>query len=322
MSNASDLHALATGARHLQAGKYFQVAAFVVLIYDHAVTFSDEVERVWQRKLTGASILFFINRYVTPLQFIVIIDAFQDPRWTTSACKRYVAFEGASTVALIAVCELIMILRMYALYARNTYVLFSLMILWVAQIIISSIGLSTGFAAQLPPGFVGCIFTGNSVLFPSLWVAPLVTDSCIFLLTVWRTWDYVKESRTTPTIRIFFRDGLMYFLVIFMANLMNTLIYFMAVQDLKAIGASFSQLITATMISRLVLNLRTPPSSFVSGEYPTPAGPMKFMERTIGNLGEELETILDHHSNPSSAATGTDEVSLVNIRSQDTISRV
>ena len=94
-------------------------------------------------------------------------------------CDQYVAFEGASTVALIAgelhqiqilgrllillplVCEctigqsfilhililhlVIMILRVYALYARNTYVLFFLMILWVAQIIISSVGLSSGF---------------------------------------------------------------------------------------------------------------------------------------------------------------------------------
>ncbi len=29
------------------------------------ITFSEEVKCVWQRKFTGATVLFFINRYVT-----------------------------------------------------------------------------------------------------------------------------------------------------------------------------------------------------------------------------------------------------------------
>jgi hypothetical protein len=80
----------------------------------------------------------------------------------------------------------------------------------------------------------------------------------------------------------------------------------LAVNDLKAIGASFSQLITATMISRLVLNLRSSPSGLPPGEHAgqTLIAPIKFMERTIGNLGEELETEgFDHNS----SSTGTDD---------------
>ena len=39
----------------------------------------------------------------------------------------------------------IMIIRVYALYGRNSYVLGFLMVLWTAQIVISSIGMKTGF---------------------------------------------------------------------------------------------------------------------------------------------------------------------------------
>jgi hypothetical protein len=39
----------------------------------------------------------------------------------------------------------IMIIRVYALYGRSPYVLGFLMVLWTAQIIISSIGMKTGF---------------------------------------------------------------------------------------------------------------------------------------------------------------------------------
>lgn len=93
----------------------------------------------------------------------------------------------------------------------------------------------------------------------------------------------------------------MYFLVICMANFFNTLIFFLGPPDLKAVGASFSQLITATMISRLVLNLRS--LSYVSNSQQEPAVPLRssdphrdisaFVARTIGNLGEEMDTFLD-----------------------------
>ena len=64
---------------------------------------------------------------------------------------------------------------------------------------------------------------------------------------------------------------------------------------MKAVGASFSQLITATMISRLVLNLRSAARSPPGGTYdgPSAGAAMKFMTRTVGNLGEELGTIFD-----------------------------
>ncbi|KAG2014245.1 hypothetical protein CC2G_011080 [Coprinopsis cinerea AmutBmut pab1-1] len=74
-----------TAVHRLNAVKYFQLAAFVVLVYDHALTLDQEVARIWKRPLSGASILFYINRYITPLQFIIIINgAFKS---TFSTCN-------------------------------------------------------------------------------------------------------------------------------------------------------------------------------------------------------------------------------------------
>jgi hypothetical protein len=67
-----------------------------------------------------------------------------------------------------------------------------------------------------------------------------------------------------------------------------------AVSDLKAVGASFSQLIASTMISRLVLNLRSMSDPPLDG--PTVTMSMKFVTRTVGNLGGELESILEDAS--------------------------
>ncbi|KAF9475915.1 hypothetical protein BDN70DRAFT_883128 [Pholiota conissans] len=301
MSSAEQ--ALATGAQHLLAGKYFQVAAFVMLLYDHALTISDEVERVWKKRISGGSLLFLLNRYVTPLQFIIIIDAFNDPRWPKSVCSRFVVFEGASTVVLVAICQLIMILRVYALYHRSSVILGVLMTLWTAQITVSAIGLHTGITVPLPPQLVGCILTGDGPIFPCIWVAPLVTDTCIFGLTIWRTHRYIRDSGKAPTLYLFVRDGSAYFAAIFMANFLNTMMYFLATEDLKAIGASFSQLITALMVSRLYLNLRQNHSEFSELPYDEETidgvelrvrsrrnRGQSFLTQTIADLAEDLDS--------------------------------
>ncbi|QRV77945.1 hypothetical protein RhiJN_05960 [Ceratobasidium sp. AG-Ba] len=40
-------HVLAEGASHLLADKYFMLASFVILVYDHLITFSEEVRLVF-----------------------------------------------------------------------------------------------------------------------------------------------------------------------------------------------------------------------------------------------------------------------------------
>ena len=71
----------------------------------------------------------------------------------------------------------------------------------------------------------------------------------------------------------------------------------LAIEDLKAIGASFSQLITATMISRLVLNLRSASVLPSNGEY-TGTLSMNFIARAVGDLGE-LIFVLDDETTRS-----------------------
>ena len=41
-------------------------------MYDYTITFPDEVRLFWRRKATGATLLFFANRYLA--QFIYIFD--------------------------------------------------------------------------------------------------------------------------------------------------------------------------------------------------------------------------------------------------------
>ena len=115
------------------------------------------------------------------------------------------------------------------------------------------------------------------------------------------------------TLSLFVRDGTMYFLVIFMANLLNTLIFLVSVlhvfillryskmlqlaeEDLRVVGAEF-QRITSIMISRLVLNLRSVPDSTTHNDSTRHTGAIRFVTGTIGNV--ELDTFVDTFATPS-----------------------
>ncbi|KAJ8076110.1 hypothetical protein PM082_022095 [Marasmius tenuissimus] len=56
---------------------------FTVLIWDHIDTFATEVEYIWLGPKGPITYLFLLNRYLTPLGFIVNLFAYLSPVWDT-----------------------------------------------------------------------------------------------------------------------------------------------------------------------------------------------------------------------------------------------
>ncbi|KAJ3504173.1 hypothetical protein NLJ89_g8078 [Agrocybe chaxingu] len=235
-------------ARTLRISKSAQLAGFIVLVYDHALTIDDETERIWKERLSGASLLFLLNRYVSLLRAIVGIAAFHHPRWAGAICDHVVHFLGSSSVVVTSLCGLLMILRVYALYRRSNTLLAFLLSIWIAQLVASAVGVSKAGALQLPPG-------------PGFVV----------------------------------RDGTLYFLVIFLVNLSNAFLFFFAPENLKPVTSPLSVMLTSTMVSRLVLNLRSAPSAGINlvntVALPRPNTSIVFSTMAtlaIGNMGEDV----------------------------------
>ena len=44
-----------------------------ILLWDHLLTFHDEVRLIWRAQLTIPKVLFLFNRYVVPASLIVLI---------------------------------------------------------------------------------------------------------------------------------------------------------------------------------------------------------------------------------------------------------
>ncbi|TFK37171.1 hypothetical protein BDQ12DRAFT_608300, partial [Crucibulum laeve] len=213
----------------------------VMLFYDIILTFGDEVERIWMRKYTPVTVLWFLNRYLSPLGYIVIIVSFHDP-WSKSVCNRYVLYPEALKIVTAFTIGVIFILRLYAIYSRSKMVVGFACLVLAIELGIKIWAFTDGTSLILPPGLVGCILVGRSntrIVFT--WIAELVFDSVVFFLTLWKTVSHnrVRRSNTMSLVTLVMRDGVVYFGIIFLVNLVTVLIF---LADIKAVNASFSTL--------------------------------------------------------------------------------
>ncbi|KAF9002055.1 hypothetical protein BDQ17DRAFT_1357350 [Cyathus striatus] len=64
--------------------KYYYVAASTLLLYDYILSFPQEITFVWQKRKTPATILFFLNRYISMAFCIIVLTSYFLPGWTES----------------------------------------------------------------------------------------------------------------------------------------------------------------------------------------------------------------------------------------------
>ncbi|KAF7296557.1 hypothetical protein HMN09_01062800 [Mycena chlorophos] len=74
-------------------------ASFTILVWDHIITFSDEVEYIWKGKKGPIIYLFLWNRYFTPLGFIINLYAYLSPSWTIERLVPFLESAAASASA-------------------------------------------------------------------------------------------------------------------------------------------------------------------------------------------------------------------------------
>lgn len=238
--------------------------SFTILIWEHALTFADEVEYIWRGKKGWFIILFFINRYVTPLSFVVNLFAYLSPSWSPERCAHFVRYEGAMIVIGLNVTGLMMLMRISALYRERRYVVWGTACLLATEFSVNAWLVSHG----KPVSHINTnhVLTACTMIFDtgkvpkamaaaSAWL-PLLYDTVILLLTLNRTLGPVRNKTAGRVMKVLLRDGMLYYSVIFSVNLVLTLMIVAAPPGVQNITAQTEQLFTVAMMSRITIHLR------------------------------------------------------------------
>ncbi|KAG1841867.1 hypothetical protein C8R48DRAFT_738551 [Suillus tomentosus] len=252
-----------TESQQLWIHLYAVLVANSILIYDHIATLPEEIAFIWRRPKALSSKLFLVNRYVALLGniFALCIDFLP---MSDESCVKYTLCRQLFFLFQGLIVCLILTIRIYALYGCNKRVLIWMIIIGFILVIVACAGTFGHFSsnATIYPG-VGCYETYTAPIAARVglaWVALFVFELLIFILTVYRickTRGLLRLSLFTRSnvINIVFHDGAMYFGAMTLINIPNILTYYSGSVNTRGSLATFTSSMSATLISRLVLNL-------------------------------------------------------------------
>ncbi|KAG1880001.1 hypothetical protein F4604DRAFT_1954009 [Suillus subluteus] len=216
------------------------IVGFTILVWDHLITSEDEIEFIWKGRKGIPVYLFLVNRYLTPLGFIINLVAYNLPSWGYTKAS---ADDGAH--------------RVIAMYRHQRAAIVLAVFLLLAWIAVTAWLLSNGGPVIHLDNLHSCtmVFNSGSIASASAWL-PLLYDTYVFGLTLHRTLPSIRNKETSHVIRTLFADGLLYYSVICTVNLVLTIMIIRAQEGVKNIAAQLELLLTVTMMSRITLNLR------------------------------------------------------------------
>ncbi|KAJ7152105.1 hypothetical protein C8R46DRAFT_484762 [Mycena filopes] len=259
---------------------YFQNSCHIlgvsILIWDHLITLGEEWRFIWCRGKSMSAYWFLALRYGA-LAVNIPVLVFSFVTLPHKVCTQYtLAHQVFMLITQLAVSG-IMILRIYALYARNARVLW-----WLIGIASCFIGITAWSMQQGEKGFdipvlQGChlgIIQSASYHLAASWSCLFVFDTIIFGLTVYnasQTRRRVGQHANMPIHKVIVRDGAMYFGGMALANLTNIMTFFVGgvsppiARSPRAADspqsrfpgslATFATCISVTLMARLMLNL-------------------------------------------------------------------
>ncbi|RPD66286.1 hypothetical protein L227DRAFT_606401 [Lentinus tigrinus ALCF2SS1-6] len=239
------------------------LVGFTVLYYDYILTLFSEIEFFWKSaSISTVSVLFVIIRYYGVIGPIpLILEYFAD---LPENLQTYHQAFAISSQAIVAV---MLVVRTYALYDRSRRILALLIVTHVGGAIACLITIVTSRSpintiTPLPFTFFGCdlsLTNEQGIHLALAWAAMLWFDTTIFVLTLVQAFR-VRRYFPGGLLEIMFRDGTIYYGILVASNVSN-IITFMVTRSgspLKGMDTTLTNVLSTTLTSRLILNIRDP----------------------------------------------------------------
>lgn len=239
---------------------------------------------MWFKPMSFMKVLFFLNRYIPLAAGFVNASVFLNasPTLSASLCGHWFKFQSGEALAVLGIIQAILVVRIWAIYNRNRFVLIILGVFGCLQLAASGTitGISTtqGVASSQPgPGFFTCSITTPSY-FAAYWIPILTFEITLFLLTLIKGLEHFRRANQLgklsglsknsghALLTILVRGSVMYFFIIAAVYAGNAAVWYWADSSLYQASSVFGLMIPPMVATKLLLSLR---SSFYNDQDTT-----------------------------------------------------
>ncbi|TFK19704.1 hypothetical protein FA15DRAFT_697372 [Coprinopsis marcescibilis] len=252
----------------IEAHKYHILAATAILYHDYFLTLTREVDWVWRAPKTAwrswTNILFFLNRYLSILGQAFILVRVLWPPGDFAGKAAYLA------VVIQVIIGVFLILRTYALYNGNNWVLVGLLLVGMTAAGAALWCVTTSnkvvYNDDVLRGFSGCVFPiseHNGTGLAMAWTGMMGFDLVVFVLTLYKSVQEIRYGGSSIIKRLL-RDVSIATVVAFLVRGRSASYHSHRLTTASPTPEAISLprlTLSSTLMSRLILNLRDPAMS-------------------------------------------------------------
>ncbi|KAK0505698.1 hypothetical protein EDD18DRAFT_2508 [Armillaria luteobubalina] len=246
-------------------------AMYAVVLWDWLISLPREWRFVWKTHWTPVKIAYLFCRYwviiVVPyLLFCFVVDH------SLETCRKIYKIPVALAMWNQVGSESVLLIRTYAFFNRNVYILWML-ICAIGGVVAYQLYVDTTQMLLLPfttpPYDRGPCFPmskPHSAHLLGFFIAPLLFDTVVTFMTIVKAF-MIRRRNGGPSSRLiqtFIREGVFYYILISIANLINGIFYLQPRQVISAINIPLSVMMGPVLACRLILDLRERGSETVS----------------------------------------------------------
>ncbi|KAG2118082.1 uncharacterized protein F5147DRAFT_768223 [Suillus discolor] len=193
----AELSILFDDVRILQMGRMFQLAATFVVLYDHVLCCQQEVDLIWNRSKSLVSYLYFTA-------FDAVTPAHRPATWgMLSQCRILFHFQSYGPFVPVWATQIIMQLRIYAMYRKSnkilafTGVFFVLEIAAICTVLALNFDHSLTYTNEAIPGLLNmCATSTINRSFTAIYVPIFCFELLLFVLAIFVVLKHMKNTRT------------------------------------------------------------------------------------------------------------------------------
>ncbi|KLO12072.1 hypothetical protein SCHPADRAFT_905435 [Schizopora paradoxa] len=249
--------------RYQSISKYTSIASAVVLLHETFVNFADEVDLIWRQRLTVGKVLYLTSRYLAFIDLSIMLLYLCDPRLELKTCHRLYVTTIYFTLVGAVNAELVLIIRVYAIWKQSFCILIFLVTLSSVLIITNLLNFNIHnslktltFVPSPVPVIIPCFLTSDDIRAFVGFGCLVLMDLIVLILTAWCGYRFWREDASSPLITTFYRDGVLYFVCLFAISTANVVMFIVGDPQQQGILVELQRVLHSVLSARIILNLR------------------------------------------------------------------
>ncbi|KAJ8090767.1 hypothetical protein PM082_024948 [Marasmius tenuissimus] len=237
----------------------FESSAAMLVVYDTLLNLDLEIHLIWMSPWTAVKALYLFQRY---LPFIDIVGLLMYPLTDPGTCLLTVKVLAWMGFIGVLFSEVLMSLRVWAVWARSKYITAGLGALYVGCFTPAALYfgrfLEGVIYADPPfpiPNRQGCFLAGGNNLIYLAWTMLAVYDTATFILIMIPVARAYHRGGKAGVIKTMYQDGITYFIFLSFCSLMN-IVVITTHPDLVYLLTSFERVIHSIIASHAILHIR------------------------------------------------------------------